>query len=153
MVKSSRSQSFDFPTLIACEVTVCYPFCYISSIQQKLRYHPQERPLSRYSLWSFASPSRFLFTITLNSKPILALTDEELEELTQVRVRRAQQARAQAILIQEAQEILDFHNFLETLSQYLLPPRYLQYGLLSDLLEQLRLQEEHDQAQFGMWED
>ncbi|KGO48583.1 hypothetical protein PEX1_060350 [Penicillium expansum] len=96
------------------------------------------------------------------NRQIEAPTDSQLEELTLLRVRLSQRAQARALLVLEAQQLLDCDNFLTTLNQYVLPPPLLEYvqeileqrwALLLDVLEQVRLQEEQDQAMLGMWED
>ncbi|KAJ5510242.1 hypothetical protein N7453_002345 [Penicillium expansum] len=60
------------------------------------------------------------------NRKIEAPTDSQLEELTLLRVRLSQRAQARALL---------------------------RWALLLDVLEQVRLQEEQDQAMLGMWED
>ncbi|KAJ6191525.1 hypothetical protein N7519_001546 [Penicillium mononematosum] len=54
------------------------------------------------------------------------LKEEGLEESTLVRVRCGQRPRMRAIIVHEAQDILDSRLFLDNLDQYLLSPAYLE---------------------------
>ncbi|OQE13713.1 hypothetical protein PENFLA_c044G03548 [Penicillium flavigenum] len=96
-----------------------------------------------------------------DNRPIHTLPDEELEGLTRARVRFAQRARIYSLIVRESQAILDCDIFLNELNQYVLAPQYLQYlrdrlrrrwRVLLEVLEQLRLQEDRDNATIGLWE-
>ncbi|KAJ5154648.1 uncharacterized protein N7500_010087 [Penicillium coprophilum] len=94
--------------------------------------------------------------------PIQAPTDEELEELTQLRTRPLERAFYRATIVREAQEILDCYDFLLNINQYILYPEYLElvinllrqrWIILLDMLSELRAEEERDQETVGLWED
>ncbi|KAJ5035808.1 hypothetical protein N7489_005715 [Penicillium chrysogenum] len=97
-----------------------------------------------------------------DNRPIPTLADEELEGLTRARVRFAQRRWIRSLIVREGQAILDWDIFLSQLNQYLLPTQYLQYVrdllgrrwmTLLDVLEQVRLQEDRDNATMGWWQE
>ncbi|CAI7576534.1 unnamed protein product [Penicillium glandicola] len=90
---------------------------------------------------------------------IQTFTNDELESLTQLRVRAIRRARMRAIIIQKAQRILDHNIFMGTVNQFCFSPSYLdwiqecleyQWSLLLDVISTLQSEEEADQEMLAL---
>ncbi|KAJ6191522.1 hypothetical protein N7519_001543 [Penicillium mononematosum] len=95
-------------------------------------------------------------------EPIQSFTDQELEELALLRVRVGQKPQIHAIIVREAQRILDCRLILDTVNQYVFSPQYLRlmyyaleerWAVLLDLIDALRTQEERDDEMLGLWQE
>lgn len=97
-----------------------------------------------------------------DNQPIQSPTNDELEELTLLRIRVIQRARFRILILEEAQQILDCHQFIWTINQYLLSPAYRKsvqhvlehrWAVLLGLIQELRLGEALDMEMLRMWEE